>query len=824
MIDDLTIANKKLKEENKRLKRSHSSHLANDRLFEVTIHKMSAQNRRLLEHKLREFTASINDSSYENVKTSSGTPDSQKPKSKLKHSITSTDSNSQPVDSAYSSMTSLLQTPRDTTHDVTRQGKENNIENYLDNIPARSLPKHFANMTDRQKKKLVVQRLEQLFTGKVSMQNEMHSQPQQQEEVSKSARTSNEKAGIREANMLLKPMEMDSRPGNLERSQSTYDQEPTNMSPSLGNSPDKSGQRPTRPIDLDPDRAQVPGDNVEYLRHLGLSTPHLMSEDSSDAEPDAQGWIYLNLLINMAQLHIVNVTPDFVRDAVQDVSDKFQISRDGDKLRWRGGSKGTQFSSESETNSGPNQSPNDSDSVFEVGSKRRKVDKDRFATIPINVQDSQRFKAPGAFPAGIHYQPLFNHQNSSSDGSGTSSKGSSMSLYPAEEYGTGHWRNQRSWSATSRSGSQNKKRREDGTMVFYSNARFCTDLSGDQDIPLPIHVTGVGEDGFSNHTRNALGCEPRHGMPTISRTPSGSTLPGRPFKSQITIESRELELETPDLQVYNIEESNMELDSVDASEITNAYQTFEASGLGGVRPEDHFAVQVNTRRSQNSVSPTPKLSKFSSPGARVRRFHHRIPSSSLTSFESPDSHDSITEKLASLTTFNNPVSKSKSSLKPAVKIEYLSRTFTMLKPSPLPQAIGYYGATTDSETSSGSVESSREDSVESRNLHRMNTDPKTMNWTRDVSGRMQVLFEEESARFSQADNMMEEEEEEHDDDDDDESIDMMAHLRAADPEESARREAEFDAATKALSVLEPRSSVATVAESDSAESGSEDSY
>ena len=115
-------------------------------------------------------------------------------------------------------MTSL---PRDAKDEI-RQGNAQSIQNYLQNIPVGHLPKQFAAMTGRQKKKLVVQRLEQLFTGKPSTQIDSDSQPFQQEQVSQSARSSEEGVlsdeGVREAHMLLTPMEIDSRPSNSKSS------------------------------------------------------------------------------------------------------------------------------------------------------------------------------------------------------------------------------------------------------------------------------------------------------------------------------------------------------------------------------------------------------------------------------------------------------------------------------------------------------------------------------------------------------------------------------------------------------------------------------
>ncbi|KAK2666926.1 Frequency clock protein, partial [Fusarium oxysporum f. sp. vasinfectum] len=108
-------------------------------------------------------------------------------------------------------------------------------------------------------------------------------------------------------------------------------------------------QRPTRPCDLDPDRAQIPSENMNYIRHLDLLPPDLLPGQQSiqDVHLDAEGWVSLNLLYNLAQLHLINVTPDLVRSAVLEISTKLQLSPDGHKIRWRGGSKDTKFSSHS---------------------------------------------------------------------------------------------------------------------------------------------------------------------------------------------------------------------------------------------------------------------------------------------------------------------------------------------------------------------------------------------------------------------------------------------------------------------------------------------
>src|SRR6478736_37015 len=86
---------------------------------------------------------------------------------------------------------------------------------------------------------------------------------------------------------------------------------------------------------------------MNYIRHLDLLSPDILpvQQSTQDIHLDAEGWVSLNLLYNLAQLHLINVTPDFVRSAVLEVSTRFQLSTDGHKIRWQGGSKDTKFSS-----------------------------------------------------------------------------------------------------------------------------------------------------------------------------------------------------------------------------------------------------------------------------------------------------------------------------------------------------------------------------------------------------------------------------------------------------------------------------------------------
>ena len=830
VIDDLTIENKKLRERLWRYEKSQSSHLDKDKLFEVKIHALPARKRRELEDTLRAFASSLNDcTDGGSSKEASLNPAMR---AAPKHSTSSLSSISRPVDSVYATMstsgptstTTLNQTPLDgkASHQ-SRAGKEQKIHSLLHNTPEGLLPNHSPVMTESQKKKLVVQRLEQLFVGKSGVIGREHSQSLQQEVPRSTARADQAGGnrlytveGLRKAHMFPSMMEVDGqRPGKLSGEGINDTQASRDLSDaSEDSSPHRSSseQRPTRPLDLDPDRAQIPSENVEYIRHLGMSTSQLITEDSADAAADAQGWIYLNLLVNMAQLHIINVTPDFVRSAVADVSEKLQLSRDGKKIRWRGGLRGTLLSSSASGISSPlNGSPHDSDSLDESTRKRRKADVGRFASVPIDVDDS---RTPAGIPGpcnSFHYKPLFNHRGSSSGGL-ISSDDSESNFGHSQESSTGEMSHApQTWSGRSRWGSQ-KGRRGGGPIVFYSGAKFCTDLSGDRgNIPTPLHITGVGGDGYSNHTQEALGCEPRKRTSPFSRTPSGSVLPYRPFKVDNLSHTEENRDDKADLVKGDSNELDVFMeDSADSCGPPTPLQIFDASGLGGTQPADHFALRVETRRTKTGSNAPARLSRFSLRGPGSRKFHHAISKSSLESFLHPElesNEESIIAHLASLAAVNSP--SPQSSVPPeelSIKTEVVSAQFVRLQPSALPAPSGYYSMSEDDSedftisSSSELYRLRRKKSFIMQNSFASNTDPEDIQTRNEAAEKGQYSSEVE-------DNS----DEENGGSDDGSSIDMLTHVREIGPEMAAAREQEFEMAVdRKVSEDHMRSSVATV--------------
>lgn len=805
VIDDLTIENQKLKERLRKLEGSSRStpHLEKDRLFEVKFHGLPLKKRRELEETLRVFAASIDtDASTETHSIRVPAKNTRHPKSgEGSHNPSSTStSNSRPVDSAYASMSTSGPTSTSTSNRVeqkcesqTSNAKEEKVKSFLHNIPKGLLPNHSMVMTERQKKKAVVRRLEQLFTGKIAVTFNENSQPMQQQEVSKSATRADRAAdglssveGIREAHIL--PYEMDV---DLSRRRGPLADDSSRETHTSDDSPDDASldQRPTRPLDLDPDRAQIPSDNVDYIRHLGLSTPQLSKEESHDSSPASTGdWLPLNLLMSMAQLHIINVTPDFVRSALQDVSEMFQLSRDGQNIRWRGGTEGTRLSSDSGASSSRNGSPQDSDSFDEAERKRRKVGGGRFAAAPFQISDPS---GRSGVTSSFHYKPLFYHKGSSSEGLSSIDESDS----PVER-GVGYGsdlatssRFRRVESHNSSPSSRAKRQGGEGPIIFYSGAPFCTDLSRERgNTTTPRHITGVGKDGFSNHTEDALGYTPRKRPHPSTRTSSGSSIPFRPFKEfsrdPKLLQTEENRSKTPEVLTGSTGDLDFTLDwSSDQSSLDKPLRKLTASGLGGTRPADHFAAKVETRRTILDSSTRAKLSRFSAPGRSRRKFLHAIPKPILDIFQEPqrrESAESISSGLASLNAFGTPPTNSELEL--PVKIELISAQFSHLEPSPLPAPSGYYA-----ETSTSGDDSDQDSSFSSES--RLRKESSVMYRARSFSPLSPNVFKSHhQGLFWRAQGMNDGEKDEKDEDlverldeennsNNDSSIDMLAHAR-----------------------------------------------
>lgn len=755
VIDDLTIENKRLREELRKLKQMGPNSMRNDKLFEVKVHGLPSMKRRELEATLRDFTTNLERSSTRTSTSRKKTSGKSKEgnSSGSKHTSSTSDSNSRPVDSAYASLgtaQSSSSNPLAGQGRAARLQSNQNIQDYLRDIPEGLWPKPTV-MTEHEKKRLVVKRLEHLFTGKmgnstdrpnpryttqpiaedIEMEDSVARVAPSNEAVPEAAReavirTGEKRQKASHSRVTASASNTQTQSRYYANSQSNADQSNSHDNdkdsasgsghgggsgrrsakdskiPSPPESTQPSEQRPTRPRDLDPDRIQVPADNMEYIRHLGIVAPESQAHFSArDVSPDGEGWVYLNLLGNLAQLHILNVTTDFIRSAVSEKSTKFQLSPDGRKIRWRGGDENTRFTSDS-SKSQSDQSSDDTDGSNEHG-QRKKVKGSQFNLGRQDSNSSEKF----------HYKPLFVHrptsfrdeQQSGVDDSGSSAQGQS------EDSNLG-LRSKWDQSGVS-TGQSQRKRRRDGAIIYYSGAPFCTDLSGDygEVSPDTYDMTSSGEQ---RTLEDPVYLHLVH-RPSVSRSASGSSIPFKPLSerdpfptisdSNLAGEKKAIDSDTDDSIEANFPWSNTD----QQARLVN----LEASGLARVRPEDHFVLVVATRRPKN---PTPNGaddedeyddddSLLTPQVGRVNHLSHDTSTSRGTA-------DSIARTLARMST-KSPAPRPRSTRKTStVKIGYITTKHHRLSPVPVPPP-AFYHPPSDSDSDEYGTSLDEDNSVSS---------------------------------------------------------------------------------------------------------------
>ena len=759
VIDDLTVQNKKLKQKLRKYKKSHCSYPQGDELFEVRFHGLPAHRKRELEAMLQSFASKLveDPERTSHLPSSLGTNPSFDYMTTAHKPLASSTSCSRPVDSAYASMSASEpasgslpqgQSPqRPERFKQSVRAKEQNIHSYLHDIPKGILPRRLHVMTEKAKKRSVVRRLEQLFTG-TGASTGLHSQSLQQQEVSQSAAKADRSAteaqgrrisaeGVREARILPANTEMVADSLNLPKSSSFgryHEDTEGSRSGGTNTSSDQSpDQRPTRPLDLDPYRAQVPAENIQYIRHLGLASPlrctTLPSEDTHD-------WVYLNLLTSMAQLHTINVTPDFVRKAVAEVSTKLEVSPDGRKIRWRGGTEGTRISSDSSRSGSP---PGNAINMC-ASNKRRKI------------KDNQ---LPGDCGAYAKRKPILRGQTSTANSFRYKTLFVHRARFEEQEYCVSDSDSPRSFGvcgdvAVTRNGFDTtlppalEKSRKDGPIIYYKGAHFCTDLSGDSNVG-PYYDAGA-----SGSSTGILGCAPSADM---------SSDPGRedsPVDGDMTSESA-----GSGRRLIDIEEAMAGLEDMSSGN----YPTFstplqlEASGIGGVQPTDNFSVNVLVRHEITKKSDSQTMSCFPLPKGEVHDVIHRVQHCSI---------DGLCEGLRP---------SSQEGPRRAVQREVVSTKKIHLPPSTLPPPSHVFHPFSSSD-SDDDGDSSEPDSADENSLSVHQGDE---NLTPPI------LLHRSSTRATQQSSYLW-----SSSGTDDSSIDLLAHAREFDPDTIAAREREFE--------------------------------
>ncbi|KAI9147715.1 Frequency clock protein [Paramyrothecium foliicola] len=729
VIDDLTVEIQKLKEELKRYKQKGPDMLRKEKLFEIKIHGLPKTKRRELEATLRDFTASLD-----------GSPDassSQRKKSSrhntrdhlysgggsaFKHASSSSGSNARPTDSAYASMSTGANSSGTSLGrpSISSRSKssEEKIESYLRDIPEGLYPRPIA-LTERERKRLVVRRLEHLFTGKMGGRASRRARVMSPHDTSGPAgvvtddRTQQNNATLHQPPTLVTGVEASREARILPRDQLAVHSSKKSRSGGNGSTSNSNGdgadsapghssgsgtnpsppmppppeQRATRPTDLDPDRVQVPSENMDYIRHLGLVPPELLSGSykMQDVQPDADGWVYLNLLCSLAQLHMINVTPAFVRSAVADMSAKFQLSPDGRKIRWRGGSEGTRFSSDSSTDHSQ-KSPDTEDTDASNKHDQRKRLKtghstgDEFQSGSSSKNTSKLEAQTSVHSDSFHYKPMFAHQESLD--TQRSSDDTSSSLDPAAEESN---IDDSCWGRSGSAQANRRKRRRDGAIIYYSGAPFCTDLSGDPGDVSPLtYMQSSGQDQRSYDVPSGTS------QPNGSSPESDSRIGQRPLSEKSVFSTPSSDNGNAGMESLS-KQSSSEGDPMDEDtwdfpwsvekDQKRSIPPLEPCGLGGVMPEDHFSVIVSTMRPTYEGASIEPSARFADPKTSLERIMKR----------SLKSQPNI----------------------PVIECKYVSGRIKRLDPLPLPPPAMFFQTTsTESSTFPDDLSTSEEEVVD----------------------------------------------------------------------------------------------------------------
>ena len=477
------------------------------------------------------------------------------------------------------------------------------------------------------------------------------------------------------------------------------------------------------------------------------------------------GWVYLNLVTSMAQLHTLNVTPEFIRKAVADYSAKFELSPDGTKVKWLGGTEGTRLSSDGEDSevlgnwksSETSLSASKQASTAEVSSQDDQPDLSSVA--PETGAKRRPVQTAGSGSQVFDYKPLFFHTARSTCSDGSDMMSESVSSADSRDFATGRTGNISSSNEIRERQSRLRARNhENGPIIFYNRANFCTDLGGDPDRPIRDEIF------YNRYIQHPIGNSPA----ASSCGPSDIGILGKannPALAQLPEDDESGDDVSPSAAL-NLEDLKTSL-----SDVTSGHNTpmeMEASGIGGVVPEDNFLVKVQTEYKPR------RRSLGNSPRGRLRRILHSLPQQALEAFrESKVAPRSVPPdgKVVSAVKMNMPPSK----LPPP---SYLHATSSSSESEDMSDIDD--DADDDDGEDDADEDLSLEDAAPSNTPPMM---PGVRNSNFQTNGYYSHARQEDS---SPSESSVVES------DDSDSSIDLLAHARVLDPEAIRTQEMEFE--------------------------------
>ncbi|KAF3202034.1 hypothetical protein TWF106_002610 [Orbilia oligospora] len=627
------------------MERLHCHELDEEKLFEVRCYGLPPSRKQELQELLQNFAAGMDGAGrvYETKRSDSISN---------ANATTSTNPSSssllQNADSAYATetrMTSLDGGSGDTTKSNPPNAEQVNPKSKM--APTSSLhpanrPIQFAN--ERTRMKMVVRRLEQLFTGSDALQSELEKS-QFQQKLAVAAATEKHDTAVDE--VLAESGDEDDRREAAMMSHQQDDDLTKEKNQDQKSLFDPSHQRPTRPMDIDPNRAQVAADNLEYLEHLSFSSAHKSHRPASAG--DITGWVYLNLINNMAQIHTLHVSLSFIKKSIRAMSDKLELSPDGNKIRWKGGFTGTKMSSENDSSSGMGDSSNGESSPGEgssgLKSKTKLSSEGNSGTKAVPAKDTKsgisQISSPVPTPSAysidaFRYRPLMFHSLSAQKSSSTdqSEQDGSESSSEAETNNSGGPAPILESGSNVGLSDMVKLAPIDGAVIYFGGAPFCTDLSAQVVFREGGHAFARSGDGknYDRFVEDPVGPP----GPATSRGSDGTESLDHQTLSKFDWSLQDVEMSLTD----DSEEILPELTPIitpTTDELPTSMPSprpFEISGIGGVRSEDNFVMYVKTIQKPVHI----RKSRLRKSGI----IRHLIPQETLNQFLADDSSTSVT--------------------------------------------------------------------------------------------------------------------------------------------------------------------------------------
>lgn len=672
IIDDLTVQNQKLRRRLKRYEKDYSIATSQDGLFEVRVRRLPPGKRRELERILQDFLSTVPSSR----ERSNARSDDLRARASLRRQepkiapkpIQSPSPNMKGLDSAYSSISATGVTAsavedRSNT-ELTKQATSDLGRVMLSDLDRVPQSNGDYDVSDVAKQKVVVARLEMLFSGREPVEGDMYGPNMQIESLKRDGPTA---LATGEPSTTF----AEEYPPAASKTTNSVDfGNPAQPTDRPSDFPAALSQQPLIGPDLpnaNVSRASL--DHWHHLRHLGAASPLAGSSPQS-----SHGWVYLNVLFNMAQLHTLNVTLDFVRQAIHDISENLMLSEDGRKVRWCEERLKNHAEPLPEANdvimsvSSPQPSPPSKSK--QTGDANQSAAKDQRPHLPTTVaHKTSSYKRRRQLQAReFDYKPMFLHtkdrlrqyknsQQEYQDSSYESDTSSSSSSTTSEEL-----------SGLSRGGSKRSNDRRGGPMVFFDHDPFFLDLSADP----PVNDEANGHASYDD--------------PDAKAEPLGSHLPPATESSRIFEKKREWgpsaisprasdeeqsgpsSSSSPPLEIYGNDPSDEEEEEEEKAQLhhNHHHHLLEASGIGGIQLDDNLVIDVRT--AQDAISPSPPASSLSS----------------RTTRQAPTKRSHIPSHLPTLS-------------QKRYRSTILSRKLAHLTPSPLPPPSFVYPALTDSE-------------------------------------------------------------------------------------------------------------------------------